>query len=117
MTSWSIQTDGVSAVLQNVQVSSEALGTAFDSINAAQGELNSAVGGILSPAAVASIDLIESQQQRFTGIANRIQACGLGAGQATMAYVNGDEEMAARTQTAAVQAASSGDLSFFEGGN
>jgi len=30
--------------------------------------------------------------------------------------VNGDEEMAAQTQSAAVQAAESGDLSFFEGG-
>jgi hypothetical protein len=64
---------------------------------------------------VAVVDLISSETNRVQGINARILACATGAGDATLAYVNGDEEMAAQTQAAAVQAAESGDLSFFEG--
>ena len=46
-------------------------------------------------------------------VPGRSEACGLGAGAAASAYVAGDEETAALTQTAAVVAAGSGDLSFF----
>lgn len=115
MTSWSIQTDGVAAVLRDVQISAEELGTAIESINAAQTTLNLAAGGILSPAALATLDLVESQQSRVNNIATRIPSCVLGATQAASAYVHGDEEMATQTRSAAVQAASSGNLSFFEG--
>ena len=113
MTSWQIEPQGVLAVLTNVQGASTELGVAFNGITAAQTEMNGGVGGILSSAAAAAIGLIESQQGALTGIVSRIEACGLGAGAAATAYVAGDEEMAARTQTAAVQAAGSGDLSFF----
>ena len=113
MTSWQIEPQGVLAVLTSVQGESTELGTAFTGIIAAQTETNSGVGAILSSAAAAAIGLIESQQGVVVGIVSRIEACGLGAGAAATAYVAGDEEMAARTQTAAVLAAGSGDLSFF----
>jgi hypothetical protein len=115
MSTWSIDAPGVAAVLQNVQTASEELVTAFDSMNSAQSILSAASGGILAPAASATVDLIESQKSRFDNISARIQACGLGAGQATMAYVHGDEEMATLTQSAAIDAASTGNLSFFDG--
>lgn len=113
MTSWQIEPQGVLAVLTSVQGASTELGAAFQGIATAQTELNSGVGEILSSAAAAAIGLIESQQGTLAGIVSRIEACGLGAGAAASAYVAGDEEMAARTQTAAVVAAGSGDLSFF----
>ena len=129
MTAWSIQPEGISAVLTSVQAEAEALGTAFSGIVGAQDDLNAGSGAtasadaaatcrvaadaILAPVAVAVIDLINSQEAVITGISARIQACGLGAGEAARAYVRGDEEMALTTQNAAVTAAASGDLSFF----
>lgn len=113
MTSWRIEPHGVLAVLTSVQSASTELGTAFSGIEAAQTEMNGGVGQILASAAEAAIGLLESQQTRLTGITSRIEACGLGAGEATTAYISGDEDMATRTQAAAVQAASSGDLSYF----
>lgn len=125
MTSWSIQPDGVRTVLVSVQGDAENLGTAFGGIVGAQDELNAGSGAtgaanaaancqvaadaILAPVAVAVMDLINSQEALVTAISARIQACGLGAGEATMAYLRGDEEMAASTQSAAVSAAASGN--------
>jgi hypothetical protein len=131
MTAWSIRPEGVSAVLTRVQTDAEALGAAVGGVVAAQESLNNGSGAtaaadamancrvaadaMLAPVAAAVMDLITSQEAVVVGISARIQACGLGAGQATMAYVRGDEEMAASTQSAAVSAAASGDLSFFGG--
>ncbi|KQM29624.1 MULTISPECIES: DUF6507 family protein [unclassified Frigoribacterium] len=117
MTAWSIEPDGVVAVLTKVQGSAETFAGTFAGVETAQTELNAGVGGdILVSSAVAVVDLISSETNRVQGINARILACATGAGDATLAYVNGDEEMAAQTQSAAVQAAESGDLSFFEGG-
>lgn len=129
MTSWSISPDGVSAVLASVQTDAESFGTSLAPLGPAQDELNTGSSAsaamaasadcqpvgqfILAEVAAATAGLIGSLEPRVTAISARIQACGLGAGEATMAYVRGDEEMAASTQAAAVAAASSGDLSFF----
>ena len=129
MTAWSIQPEGVSAVLTAVRAESQSLGTAIDWLSPAQADLVSgsaatqALGAfqsggptgqyLLAEVAMAASGLIESLVPRFTAISSRIQACGLGAAEATTAYVRGDEEMAANTQAAAVAASSSGDLSFF----
>ncbi len=132
MTAWSIDPAGVQSVLSKVEVSAEALGTALSGASGAQDQLAVGTGvtavanrtacvddggmsAILAPVTAAVAELLASEEPRITRIASRIQACGLGAGEATMAYINGDEEMAATTQAAAVQAASSGDLSFFGG--
>ncbi|MET0590300.1 MAG: DUF6507 family protein [Naasia sp.] len=132
MTGWSIDAAGVSAVLTRVQGSAEALGTAMGGVTGAQDQLNAGTGvtamsaqsqvqcvndggmsAFLAPVAGAVVDLLNSQEARITGIATRIQACGLGAAEATTAYENGNLQMAAETQAAATTAAASGDLSFF----
>ena len=129
MTSWSIQPEGVSAVLTSVQRDAQTLGTALDGLNPAGADLANGSAAtqamsamesgkevgqyLLAEVAMAASGLVESLVPRITNISNRMQACGLGAAEATTAYVRGDEEMAATTQAAAVSASSSGDLSFF----
>jgi len=116
MSSWSIQTDGVVTVLTNVQASAETFAATFSGVETAQGELNTGVGSdVLVSSAVAVVDLISSQATRVQGMNARILACATGAGDATLAYVAGDEEMAAQTQAAAVRAAGSPDLTMVEG--
>jgi hypothetical protein len=133
MTGWSIEPEGVQSVLKKVKHSAEELGTAMGGIGGAQESLNAGTGitaytertacvndggmsAILAPVASALGDLLQSEEPRLKGIASRIQACALGAADATTAYIKGNEEMAATTQANAVSAASSGDLSFFTGG-
>ena len=117
MTAWSIEPDGVVAVLTKVQGSAETFAGTFAGVETAQGELNAGVGSdILVSSSVAVVDLISSQVPRVQGINARILACATGAGDAALAYVQGHEDMAEKTQAAAVQALASNDLSFGQGG-
>jgi hypothetical protein len=57
----------------------------------------------------------EHRKDTLTGIQNRIRASLLGASGATKAIIDHDDEMAATTQANAVQAASNGNFSAFDG--
>jgi hypothetical protein len=130
MSGWSIEPEGVRQVLNRVQDDAKELSTAFGGIADAQESLDGGSGAtaastavsqwrvaatpLLAPVAAAVLGLLESEQARIAGIATRIEACGVGAGNATMAYLQGDEEMAASTQRSALAAASSGDLTALE---
>lgn len=130
MNGWSIEPQGVQQVLKKVQDDAENLSTAFSGIANCQESLDGGSGAtaastaisqcrvaatpLLAPVAAAVVGLLESEQSRIAGIASRIEACGVGAGKATMAYMQGDEEMAASTQRIALTAASSGDLTALE---
>ena len=106
MSSWSISPSGVQAVLADVQVSAGDLGTAAEGLATGHEELSGGVGDLLVGVANAVFGLIESQTTTLTSVVNRIESCGAGAAEATIAYVAGDEEMAANAQSAAVTAAS-----------
>ncbi|MCU1445015.1 DUF6507 family protein [Cryobacterium sp.] len=110
MTSWSIDPQGVSTVLTSVETAATELSTALDGILTAQDDLvygAGSLGGV--PAAVAA--LIESEKTRLTNVGRRINAGTLGASTAAIAYVHGDEEMAASAQAAASTSALNGDMS------
>lgn len=110
MTSWSIDPQGVSTVLTSVETAATELATALDGILTAQDELSygaGSLGGV--PAAVQA--LIESEQTRLLSVGYRINAGTLGASTAAIAYLQGDEEMAATAQSAAAASALSGDMS------
>jgi len=103
MTHWSIQPSGVAAVLKDVNVYAEDLGTALASLGPA---LESAVTATQSGAiaeAIQSYFTIEDGP-RIQGMQTRINAAGSGVITATQAYVNGDLEMAANAQSASVAA-------------
>jgi len=57
----------------------------------------------------------EHRKATLTGIQNRVRASLLGASGATAAINEGDEAMAATTQSNAVSAASNGNFSAFDG--
>ncbi len=105
MSSWSISPSGVQSVLAVVQVSAGDLGTAAGGLETGHEELSGGVGDLLVGVANAVLGLIESETTTLTSVVNRIESCGTGAAEATIAYVAGDEEMAANAQSAAVTAA------------
>lgn len=58
-------------------------------------------------------NLLQDQATRLTNIGNRINACVVGVSNATIAYNNGQHEMAATFQSEAVSAAETGDFQYF----
>lgn len=110
MTSWSIDPQGVSTVLTNVETAATELSTALDGIITAHEDLVTGAGSLGGvPAAVAA--LIDSEKARLTNVGYRINAGTVGASTAAIAYVKGDEEMAASAQAAASSSALNGNMS------
>ncbi len=122
MTSWSIQPHGVLDVLTRLEGSATELGAVFNGLAGDQEALNGAMDGgasttdlmcvvgpqsLLAPLSGAMGALLEQEIGRMDGVAHRVQSCASGAAEATTAYVHGDEQMAASTQSAAVTAAAS----------
>ncbi len=71
-------------------------------------------GGLLGEAAAELAGLIEAQQPVLDRAGARIDACTNGAVISTNAYLAADEEMAATSARAAVDAATSGSLAPLE---
>lgn len=103
MARWSIQPSGVVAVLHDVDVDAEALGTALNSLGSA---LEEAVTATQSGAVSEAVHAYFQQEEgpRIQGMSARISAAAQGVVTATEAYVAGDLEMATNAQTAAVAA-------------
>jgi hypothetical protein len=109
MTSWSIQPSGVVAVLQDVNVDAEALGTALNGLSPAlEGAVTASQSGAIAEAVQSYFQIQEGP--RIQGMSTRIGAAASGVVSATEAYVNGDLEMAANAQTAAHAAVYPPDL-------
>ncbi|WP_322410225.1 DUF6507 family protein [Microbacterium invictum] len=100
MTGWRIQPSGVVAVLQDVNVDAEALGTALNNLSPA---LEGAVTATQSAAIAEAVQSYFQIQEgpRIQGMSTRIGAAATGVVSATEAYVQGDMEMAANAQSAA----------------
>ncbi|PJJ65708.1 DUF6507 family protein [Compostimonas suwonensis] len=112
MTQWSIDAEGVQGVLISVETEATTLATQLDGI---VGVLDNVYAGGGSSGVVYSAleALILDQQAKVKRINTQIAAGCFGAAEATTAYVNGDNEMAANAQTAAASSAVSGDFSYF----
>ena len=103
MTSWRIEPSGVVAVLTDVNVDAEALGTALNSLSPAlEGAVTATQSGAISEAVQAYFQ--QEEAPRIQGMSARIGAAAQGVVSATEAYVTGDMEMASNAQTAAVAA-------------
>jgi hypothetical protein len=103
MTNWSIVPSGVVAVLQDVNVPAEALGTALGGLESAM------TGAVTATQSAAIADAVQTyftteEGPRIEGINARIGAAASGVVSATEAYVAGDLDMAANAQTASIAA-------------
>ncbi|WP_404442059.1 DUF6507 family protein [Microbacterium marinum] len=101
MGGWDISASGVVKVLEDVNVPAEALGT---SLNGLSDTMSAAVtatqSGAISEAVQAYFEQVEGP--RIQGMSGRIQASVEGVVNATTAYVEGDQTMAAEHQQAAI---------------
>ncbi len=114
MTSWSIDPDGVLRVILDVQTRTDELATATGGVISGFDTFAAGAGGLLGEATAELGGLIESQQSVLDRAGARINACTNGAVVSTNAYLAADEEMAATSARAAVEAAASGDLTPLE---
>jgi hypothetical protein len=115
MSQWRIQPASVQDVLRKVSsaqqelagcVSESTVTAAFDGLT---------WGSVFTqdvPAALAAV--LERRAQNLTAIGNRVGAGIAGVGNATIAYQNGQTEMAGTFQREMHSAADSGDFEFFE---
>lgn len=114
MSQWQIDPAGVQEVLTTVGTDNEDL-----SAELAEEKFTAIFeglmwGGVLTqdvPMAVQS--LLNDQNNNLTNVMNRITAAQLGVANATIAYNNGQEDMAGNFQSEALAAAESGDFTYF----
>ncbi len=114
MTGWNIDPAGVQKVLNAVETD--------------RGDLNKALaeekftsifegltwgGGVTAEVPTALNNLLQDQSKNLTNIGNRINACVVGVSNATIAYNNGQHEMAGTFQSKAISAAETGDFQYF----
>lgn len=103
MTTWSIQPEGVVAVLKDVNVCAEALGEALNGLQPAVGAAVTATQSAAIAEAMQSYFELE-ESPRITAMNERIGAAASGVVNATKAYVDGDLQMAADQQAASIAA-------------
>jgi hypothetical protein len=102
---WAVEPAGVRSVLVAVQGPAEALEATYAKAPDALDGVRRGVGTLLGQAWSSTVGLLDGEVVRAERIGTRLSACVTGAVEATNAYVQGDEEMAASTQAAAVAAA------------
>ncbi len=114
MSGWRLQPDQVQAVLVDVTERAEQLG-AHLSESTFQSVLDGLTwGGALTSDVAASLNaLLADQATHLTNIGNRIGAGTLGVANATLAYRDGQTEMAGTYQTELLRSATTGDFTFF----
>ncbi|KQO62214.1 DUF6507 family protein [Curtobacterium sp. Leaf261] len=117
---WRVDPSGVEGVLNSVTAKAEQISSALG------GTEDGSVAGvdtIVQDAATAAqsqvigesiIGFFEHQKPVLSGITDRIRASLMGASGATQAVIDGDDDMAGKTQAMAVAAASSGDFTALE---
>lgn len=99
---WDISASGVVAVLTEVNVPAEALGTSLAGLETAvSGAVTATQSGAISEAIQNYFQLEEGP--RITGMNTRIGAAANGVVTATQAYVDGDTTMAQGYQQAAIE--------------
>ena len=114
MTGWNIDPAGVQGILTTVETNRTELNTAlaeetFTSIfeGVAWG------GGVTADVPTAIDNLLQDQSINLTNIGNRINAGLIGVANATIAYNNGQQDMAGTFQTEMLSAAETGNFEYF----
>lgn len=102
MSTWDISASGVVAVLEDVNVPAEALGTSLEGLSDV---LATAVGATQSAAISEAVQAYFEMEEgpRIAGMSGRIGAATSGVVNAATAYVEGDQQMAATHQRAAIE--------------
>ncbi|WP_420111838.1 DUF6507 family protein [Pseudactinotalea sp.] len=114
MSKWNIDPGGVQQILTAVNTDSGDLGKALkDEKFTAIFEGLTWGGGVTMDVPSAVQGLLEDQTSRLSNISNRINAASVGVANATIAYNNGQQDMAATFQAKAIEAATSGDFTYF----
>ncbi|MCW3156895.1 DUF6507 family protein [Micropruina sonneratiae] len=114
MSSWDIKPAEVKTILTTVQDESDTLGKALTEEKfTAIGEGISWGGGLTMDVSAAVGTVMEEQGENLTLIQNHISAGMAGVSNATIAYNNGQYDMAATFQSEMVKAADSGDFTYF----
>lgn len=121
MSGWKLDPAGIQGVLLSVNAEAEALGTDLVGTEGAPIDHGGAVVDPLAwaleltaPVTGAVNAALSAQAESMQTISNGIAAAQLGVLNATMAYNQGNEEMAATAQAEAIQAADSGNFTWFE---
>ncbi|GAB2990765.1 MAG TPA: DUF6507 family protein [Actinotalea caeni] len=114
MTRWRINPAGVQEVLTNVETDRGELNKALAEKKFTEIFEGLSWGSYITADVPAALNnLLQDQATRLTNIGNRINACVVGVSNATIAYNNGQHEMAATFQSEAVSAAETGDFQYF----
>ena len=115
VSTWQLDPAGIQAVLTSVSTTQGELGEAMTE-EAVTGVFEGLTwGGVVTsevPKALSA--LMNDQQAHTTVISNRINAGILGVMNATLAYNQGQEEMASEFQRELTETAADGDFSYFE---
>ena len=126
MSDWQLNPEGIQKVLTAVYneaqtFSTDLSGTPEQPVNHGEVITNGLTWGIKSdgisltaPVLNAVCAALEAQYESVKSIMNRINAGVLGVTNATLAYNQGNEDMAATFQNEAALAAQTGDFSYFE---
>jgi len=114
VSSWDIKPAEVQTILTDVQTKADTLGKALTEAKfTAIGNGLTWGGALTSDVTTAVGTVMEEQGENLTVIQNHISAGMAGVSNATIAYNNGQYEMAGTFQTEMVKAADSGDFTYF----
>lgn len=111
---WKVDPAGVQTLLTSVSTEAEPIGTALGKVDGAvQGAATAAQSEVIAKAIEQFFTAVTPS---ITTIQQRIPAAIDGAAAATTAIIDGDEQMAAQAEAAAVTAGTRGDFSPFQAG-
>ncbi len=111
---WNLDPAGIRGVLTEAQAAAQEFSTSMQSINNAAQPIYDG-GGFDGIVYMAFAGFMEDQTSRLTGIGNRISAGLSGTASSTNAYELGDMEMANTLSSATDAAATTGDMTSFQG--
>lgn len=115
MGDWHIVPGDVEKVLTSVAGSQEDLAKAFDEETVTGMFEGVSWGGAITNVVPEALgNLMTDQDAKLTSISNHVAAGILGVSNATIAYNEGQIDMAATFQSKGIAAADSGDFSYFE---
>ena len=114
MSSWKIKPTEVKAVLSTVQSKSDTLGKALTEEKFTAIGTGLTWGSVLTEEVSKAVNQVMTEQgENLTVIQNHISAGLAGVSNATIAYNNGQVDMAATFQSESVKAADSGNFQYF----
>lgn len=111
MSAWSIDPDGVRAVLSSTETARGDLASTVSPLPDAIDDLYAVCPGFVSSVPAALQSILDQQLGELSVVLTRVDAAVFGAARAAGYYLLADTEMAANIQAAAITAATSGDVS------